>query len=64
MLRPDLLGGDQPLVGVGRRHADVDYDCRPAGLGRPSACSPSKSLGLAYDLEAGVTRAGAQCLPA
>ena len=24
MLRPDLAGGDEPLVGVGRRHPDVD----------------------------------------
>ena len=36
------LGGAQPLVGVGRRHADVDDRRRPACARAPSAAGPQR----------------------
>ena len=49
----DLLGGDEPVVGVGRRHADVhDGDVRA-----PRIDHPQQRVGIAAapdDLEAGV----------
>src|SRR5262245_59754740 len=62
MARPDLARGDEPLVGVGRRHADVDdRDVRPPR--RHLAQQLRRVAGLADDLDAGVGEQACEARP-
>src|SRR5947208_2419803 len=54
VLVPDPLCGDQPLVGVGRRHADVDD--RRVGSGKPDVAEQTaRVLRLTDHVHTGLT---------
>ena len=50
----DSLGGDEPFVGVGRWHPDVDHGDVGCVRLRPRSSSCVGVLGLADDVDAGV----------